>query len=459
MKREASNDVSFKLKILRNGEYLKNPQGATDLQDFVMACTVMEGINLAAIQAEIVIQDSANLIDSLTGSELWEITMQTADNYGVYRLYAYNIDSRARDGNADGYIVQCVSSEYLINEITNVFGSSKILFDKKTKAKDIIEKLLKDTKYIGTKKNIFVENSKNDHQFIATNWRAYDMIYWVGQRSTREKSKTKNPQNGFLFWENRMGFHFKSIDGMIDTINKQNYNTKSNTKNGEARLYAYTYQAKNGPDEGNDKYRIDSIVFPEDRNYLMALRNGSYAGYSIAFDPVVFTQSQLSAETFNPLAYVSGGDNDNMWKDMEHLGTGVKNPVDDFDPAVKSMVTRPRRIRYGIHGNRIFDKKSDTAETEKAQYGELSYFQAYQYLRVESLKNVQILLKIPGNLDLFSGYGMEVIIPKTKPKGDKFQTDLKYSGRYMIAGLRHMYNGKSLTTEVLLYKDSVKKKF
>lgn len=458
MKREASNDVAFKLKVLRDGKYLKNDQGAEDLQDFVMACTIMEGINLAAIQAEIVIQDSANLIDSLTGSETWEIRMEAGPDTAVYRLFAYNIDSRSRDGNADAYIIQCVSSEYLKNEVTNVFGASKVLFNKKTKAKDIVEKLLKDNEYISTAKNCFIENSKNDHEFIATNWRVFDLIYWIGQRSTREKSKSDNPQNGFLFWENRMGLHFKSIDGMITDINNQSFNDKTNAKGGKAKLYSYRYEAKNSDNEGSDRYRIDSITFPEDRNYLMALRNGAYAGYSLAFDPNVFTNSQLSAETFSPFTYASGGKNDNMWKKMEHIGKNVINPVDSFDPVVKGLVTAPRRIRYSIHGNRIFDdKKKDDATSDKTQYGELSYFQAYQHLRVESLRNVQVLMKIPGNLDLFSGYGIEIDIPKTKPKGDKFQSNKKYKGRYMIAGIRHLYDGKSLTTEALLYKDAVNK--
>ena len=69
--RDTANDVSFSLKLRRDGSYVKNNDGATNLEDFVMACTVQEGIDSSAIQAEIVLQDSAGLVNTLTGSEEW----------------------------------------------------------------------------------------------------------------------------------------------------------------------------------------------------------------------------------------------------------------------------------------------------------------------------------------------------------------------------------------------------
>ena len=41
-----------------------------------------------------------------------------------------------------------------------------------------------------------------------------------------------------------MGYHFKSIDGMIEDINEQDEETKTNTTTGKARLYKYVYSAK-----------------------------------------------------------------------------------------------------------------------------------------------------------------------------------------------------------------------
>lgn len=467
MRKESSNDVNFKLKIWDEDKqsYRANKDGATELQDFVMACTITESIDIAGISAEIVIQDSAGLLNSLNGSEIWVVTLSLGGgkqtDTAVYNFRAYNISSRARSGNADGYIVECVSSEFLSNEITNVFGSSKKLFEKKNSAKDIIDKLLKDKKFgLQTKKSLFIEDSQNKHDFIGTNWRIFDTIYWIAGKSIRKGGDSKKPQNGFLFWESRKGYHFKSIDTIIDDVNKMSYSTTSDVKGEKARLYRYVYGPKKGPDEANDRYRIDNITFPEDRNILVALRNGSYCGWSVAFDPSVFENSQLSEETFSALQYSL----EDYWKSMSHLDKCV-NPLTYYSKNMQeALQKRPRRIRYGILPNRIFDqtgkedpKTNKSNNKSKDTYNQLAWLQAYQHLRVESFKFIQLLVNVPGNVDLYPGYGVEIEMPETKPEGNRMVRDKKYSGRYVIAGLRHKYDGKALTTEMLLYRDGVPK--
>ena len=69
-------------------------------------------------------------------------------------------------------------------------------------------------------------------------------FYWIAQRSVRKKKTGGGFQNGFTFFENAMGYHFKSIDGMIEDINEQDEETKTNTTTGKARLYKYVYSAK-----------------------------------------------------------------------------------------------------------------------------------------------------------------------------------------------------------------------
>lgn len=456
--RESANDVSFSLKIIRDNKEVESSDQNDKVDDFVMSCIIQEGIDSAGIQAEIVLQDSADLVSSLTGSETWSIRIQTGNSEAVYNLVAYNIDSRSRSGQSEAYIIQCVSIEYMVNEVANVFGSSKKLFDSNTKSKEIVEKLLEDKTYLNSPKKVFAEDSQNDHLFIACNWRVFDTIYWIAQRSVRPSTSGTNSQNGYIFWENRMGYHFKSIDKMIEDINGQDYDTETNASQGVARLYRYSYEQKKAGDEDSDNYKINSIVFPEDRNYLVALRNGSWSGYSVSLDPSILTNSKLSNEaptTFSSHKYHI----DDYWDKMSHIKCNDKdserNPVEDFTKDIKSLIDTPKRIRYSWLPNRIFDQKGSDAD--KKLYDEMPYLQAYQHLRIKSLKNVKLIVSIPGNVDLYSGYGLDVYIPKTKPNGDKIDPDQKYSGKYVIAGIRHKFDGGSQTmdTEVLLYRDSV----
>jgi hypothetical protein len=443
--RDNANDVSFSLKLRRNGSYVKNSEGATNIEDFVMACTVQEGIDSAGMQADIVLQDSAGLINTLTGSEEWVIRIDTVHGQAVYSMFAYAIESRARSGNAESYIVKCVSFEFLKNEATNLFGSSNNIFDKDASSEKIVKKILK--KILETNKKLFIEDSSNKHNFIATNWRALDTIYWLCQRSIRTGS-TGNAQNGFLFWENLMGYHFKSIDRMIEDVSGQSYDKDSNPSRGKAKLYRYTYEPKRTDDGATDDLKIEGIVFPNERNYLVGLRNGAWAGHSVGLDPTVVPNSKVSVENRTSDVQYQYSISD-TWKKMSHLRG--KNPVESFDDGVKAMVLTPRRIRYSFLPNRIFD----TGAGDNTQYNEIPEMQAYQHLRVESLKNLQVLVTIPGNVDLYSGYGIDIKIPATKPKNDKLVVDRKYSGRYIIAGIRHKFDGKHLSTEMLLYRDSI----
>lgn len=464
--RESATDAKFSLKIRRNGSYIENKDGATDLDDFVRACEIIEGIDTAGISAQIVLEDSAGLINSLTGSEEWVITVSTGNSDASYAFNAYSIESRARSGNSEAYIVNCVSREYLINESSNIFGSSKAIFKDSLSSKGIVESILQQNIYGGQSgKNIFAEDSKNEHRFIACNWRAFDTIYWVAKRSVRTTSSGTNPQNGYLFWENLMGYHFKSVDSIIKDANEQSYDEDTNIQSGKARLYRYVYEAKKTGDEGTDDQRIDSIVFPDDRNYLKGLRNGTWSGFSIVFDPTKVDESLASNDSKNTQQPYTYNINE-LWADMEHV-KGGENPVESFTDDIKSLIENPKRIKYEFVPHHIYDQKGEKGESGNSQggqndsaektYGELPYLQAYQYMRMESLKNIRLLVNVPGNLDLFSGYGVEIVIPNTKPEEDKFVVDKKYSGRYIIAALRHKWDSNTLYTEMLLYRDSLPK--
>lgn len=442
------------LKIRRNGQYLTNDQGADEVTDFCMSMVIVEGIDSAAISAEIAIQDSANLINKLTGSETWEIRLETGNSSATYYMDCYNIDSRARSGNTDAYIVQLVSREFIQNESANLFGSSRVLFNKKTKAEQIVKKIIKD---LPSNKKLHSEETLNSHQFIASNWRPFDTIYWVAKMSVRSAGGTgKNSQNAFLFWENKMGYHLKSIDKIIEDVNNQDPDTETNLKNGVARLYRYAYEPKKAGDENSDPFRIESITFPENRNYLLTLRNGSYCGYSVGVDPTKFGNSKVSNES-HTASGASFYKLDDMWKKMSHITPG-KNPVKEFDDTTKSLIDRPRRIRYSLIPNRIFDQKNSTDDSK--QYDELTYLQSYQHMRLQSFKNVRVLITVPGNLDLYAGYGIDLYIPKTKPKRDKIEKDAQYSGKYVIAAIKHKFDGttQSLYTELLCYRDTIPSK-
>ncbi|AIX17233.1 hypothetical protein Syn7803C76_10 [Synechococcus phage ACG-2014b] len=458
LNRAESGEVSVRVQVYRDGELLENAQGASDINEFVVGIELYESISSATLEAKLVIQDNAGLINQFTGSELFKISITGSVYDNTYFMRAYNIESRSKiNQTSDVFIMNLTSDEYIRNEVSNVFGNSEVIF-KETSAKKIIETIIKSNLYLNSKKRVYVEQSLNKHQFVIPNWRPFDCIYWLCSRSIRNNSPGKNLQGGYVFFENRIGYHFKSVDQMIDDVNNQSADTETNPNGTESsakvRLYKYEYTPKNTSENKIlEQFKIESITFPEEKNFLMGLRHGTWSGFSIGLDPVTVSSSKMGVST-DLAADAYRYSIKESWGKMSHLKGGKnKNPIEKMDKGIQDMIDYPKRVRYTILPNQIFDPKYST--NPQKNYEQLVELQAYQWMRIESIKNVKLQIVVPGNLDLYAGYGIEVIIPSTARSGKTTKIDKRYSGRYLIAGVSHKIVNNNMATELLLLKDSI----
>ena len=142
----------------------------------------------ATLEAKIVIADTAGFLGAMTGSELFRVQILGTIIDKTFYLRAYEIENRVRFNNADTYIVNCASDEFM-NEVTNVFGNSNVIFSQESEASSIIKAILSDKRFLQSKKKLFLEETINKQQFIAPNWRPFDCIYWLAQRSVRKAKK------------------------------------------------------------------------------------------------------------------------------------------------------------------------------------------------------------------------------------------------------------------------------
>ena len=450
---EQISEIAVSLSIFRNGKRLESPSGEYDLIEFMKGWEISESIGAATLEAKFVFEDSAGIIGAMTGSEIFKLSISSGVQDRSYFLRSYTIEARQRTNQMnDMFIVHACSDEFLKNEVVNVFGHSDVIFKNKTESSEIVKTLLKDKRFIGSTKKLFSETTISKNQFIAPNWRSFDTIYWIAQRSTRKSKKGGTIQNGFAFYENAMGYNFKSIDKMVDDINDQKYAAVTDTSVGKAKLYTYEYKPKN-IDSSADRYAIRSVVFPDEKNFLMGLRHGTWSGYSIGFDPNTVSNSKMGSSTdMNVDAFQYSLSS--LWSKMSHLnGTKDINPIKTFDKDIQNMIDYPKRVRYTALPNQIFDPKYKN--NPQKNYEQLVELQAYQWMRIESIKTLKLQIVVPGNLDLYAGHGVNVIIPSTVKSGSQTIVDKKYSGRYLIGKVSHMSTGPTMTTKLLLMKDTM----
>jgi len=448
-----AGDISTSLTVIRDGKTLESGKGLSNLVEFLRGWEIYESIEQGTVEATFMFEDSAGISNIFTGSEVIRFVVNGSVVKRTYNLRSYNVHSRQRiNQTTDTFAINCCSDEFVINESGNVFGRSDTIF-KETEASSIVKKLIKETGFLGSSKKIFAEESLNKHQFVATNWRPLDTIYWIANRSVRKKQSGGGYQNGFTFYENALGYHFKSIDGMIDDINSQTIKKKTDKTKGTARLYEYLYAPKKLDDGSNDQFKIDTITFPEERNFLIGLRHGTWSGFSMGIDPVDIVKSKMGGVSADLPVSSEPYDISKTWKQMSHLGKkGSVNPASRISEDYKTLIEAPKRMRYTIIPNQNIDPK-DGAPTQN--YSELVDLQSYQFMRIESMKNTQLQITVPGNLDLYAGSGVSVTIPTTQKSGDKIETDKRFSGRYMIVTLAHKGTPDTMSTEMLLMKDTV----
>ena len=470
VERVNAGDISVNISVFREGRQLKSSDGGYNLVAFLRAWEVYESIESGTIEATFFFEDTAGISNIFTGSEEIKFVVNGSVIKRTYILRSYNINSRQRiKQTTEVFVVNCCSDEFVKNEVTNVFGNSSIIFEN-NEASGIVKQLVTNNSYLGSRKKIFAEETLTKHAFVACNWRPMDTIYWVANRSVRKKKSGGDFQNGFTFYENALGYHFKSLDNMIDLINEQEPTKKTDFNKGTSRLYEYIYSPKKTDDGSNDQFKIDTIVFPEERNFLMGLRHGAWTGFSMGIDPVDVTNSKMGGESADlPLDKYTYKTTE-MWKTMSHLG-GKKavNPIAKVGSDYKTLIDAPKRMRYAVLPNQNFDvKKNVVQETvstvsqffggkpESAKnYEALVEMQAYAWLRQESLKNTQLQISVPGNLDLYAGSGVSVTMPTTEKSGDKIKTDKRFSGRYMIVTIAHKGTPDTMSSEMLLMKDAI----
>lgn len=451
IQRQSPGECEWKLSVYRDGERLANDDAAFQLTQFCSGWSIVEDITSASMEAEFVFSDAAGIQAIFTGSETLKLEVFTSLIDRTYFFRSTGIASRTQDVGSQTFMVNGLSTDYLKNETVNVFGSSELIFEGKTKSEDIVSTLMK--KYLKTTKNVFAEETVSQHSFIIPNWRPLDTIYWIAERSIRKSAKGNQLQNGFMFYENALGYNFKSVDNIIDGINNQ-YEEQTVERLDKRKLYRYSLAPKN-ISEDLDHLSLNGISFPEEANKVRALRNGNLAGYSVGFDPVDISGSAmgLSTDMLKGAYQYNLGD---IWDKMSHLdGDVTVNPITQMDKNVQKEYYTPKRVRYCMLPSQGFDQKYK--DNPQSNYRELVELQAYQYLRYEALKNIKCLAHMPGNLDLYVGSGIELSLPATFKSSENMQVDRRYSGRYMIVRLTHQATTGKMTTEVELMKDSILK--
>ena len=393
---------------------------------------------------------SKGLIDSLPirGGERVDIIME--DNYGnELKIDEGLYVNRLRDVDAgtsqDIYFMDLASREYFANEQTRVTKRYEGSISQN------VEKILKDVLLVESKPD--VDETAEPYNFIGNDKKPFYICTWLASKSipqmqSEKKENATGGAAGYLFFQTREGFHFKSIDKIFagEPVKKYIFNNSPEL-----------------PDGFDAKILLTDIESDIDLNEKLTL--GTYHNRSIFFD---FYALNYTVRDYK-LGEASGvGDNiassslNNGSKATSSKITPAGKKIDDL--IAKEFTQSPSRLMTHIldvgtqpTGSTVEKQLEHWKENRAAPNFKAMDTMQTSIMRYNQLFTIKTNIIIPGDFSIKAGDVVFCDFPELSGS-DKKETNPESGGLYMVAHVCHKVTSGSTTTSLALVRDSYGKK-
>lgn len=370
------------------------------------------------ITGSLIIKDMLDLVNlfPFAGEEFveLEISTPTLDKSKIKgRYYIYKMTNRELIGDSSVvYQLHFISVEAIIDlnkKISKVYTGS---------AAKLIKQLVEE-QYNGlqSKKQVFAEETSRDIKFISNFWSPTKCISYI-----TELAVNKNNIPSYVFFENRDGFYFMSLDSLYTANIYQEFKydkyTRDNLPDG-----------KSVRNVQEDYMRATSVSIPTAFDYMDRISKGAYASKALSWD---ITNKKYNVKNYNMF--------DNITK-QNHLNEYALASKDAILRTNSTLVNYPRAV--GTFSG----------------FGDASNFKNFQQ-RTSLMKLAEaskIQMSVPGRTDYTVGQKVKVTLNRVEPVSDK-DTDMQdkmFSGHYLISAINHYITREGHECHMELIKDSL----
>jgi len=377
----------------------------------------------------------------IRGGERTDITIE--DAYGNELTFEDGLYvNRLRDvdpgTSQDVYFLDFASREFFANEQTRVVKRYE------GNIGDNVEKILKDV--LKVEADIEIDNTGAPYNFIGNDKKPFYICTWLASKSIPESNKGGSA--GYLFFQTRDGFHFKSIDKILGGEAKKKY------------IFNNSTQIPEGFDAKILTCEINSDV-DVGKNLMM----GMYNNRSIFFDPVSFnyevrsfpepekpqTEGQIIDEEKTPPPPSSEDY-------VEKTELAAEEPVSEL--IAKEFRQSPTRLMSfvldtgAIPSGTTSQEQLDTWNDDKTKPDfDIKDTMSQSIMRYNQLFTVKTDITIPGDFTIKAGDIIECSFPELSGSESK-EVNSETKGKYMVASVCHRVTPDSSTTSLSLVRDS-----
>jgi hypothetical protein len=395
-----------------------------DIAAQVIAITVYEDIFSPFISGSLTVRESFDLVNlfPFVGEEMVEIEIVTPtlpDKQNITgTFYIYKMTDRVLLGDKQvAYVLHFISPEAVIDlnkKISKVYSG---------KPEDIIKSLISDNlNGLQSKKEVFVEPTNKDIKFISNFWSPAKCINYVTSLAVN-----RNDAANYVFFENRYGFYFISLDslytnGLYQSFTKDGYTRDSVPGGGDAKNITEDFR------------RIDEVSIPIGFDYMDRVRSGMYSSKMISYD--------LNRKIYNAKNYNIR----EKYDKMKHLNPN-KMIGDNAIFRANSLLLNYPRDNANFSG-----------------YGDATNYRHIQE-RISLMKLAEagkLEITVPGRSDYTVGQKVAITLNKIQPvsqdDNDEDLVDQMFSGYYIISAINHYVTRERHECHMELIKDSLQLK-
>ncbi len=415
------NESNFELLDLKIGMSMYDPeldQQGMIVQPFtsnnLLELHYIEDITKSNVLVILKLNDSSSsVLSNIQGMEPIDISWtDTYDNVITYSMIIYDVKDRmVIDGKKSQATLYCVSVDAVKNsakKISRRFGKGGGKF-----THELVTELMKTE--IKTDKTVDVDESATRLSFVSPYWDPYTIISWLAWRSILQDGSGKKSA-GYLFYEDRRGYHFKAMDGLVEQP--------------KAKDIKVNFSADELDEE---TIAVDGFTVTGASDIFRGLNLGSYASTTFTLDMKDFKYEEVPF-------FIN-----DFYASMKKLNPTAELP---------EFFRRFGGTELGGAPTRIMSKVMDTAMyTEGTYTQDLTRQLSQSMIRNQLFFSQSATFQYEGKMDLYIGD----VVMVTKYDAKSGEINVEDSGRYIIGKIYRQFltERDTMSTQVTLYRDSV----
>ena len=332
-------------------------------------------------------------------------------------FYVSSITEVVSKSQNESFVLNLVSREAITNETSRVVKKYPVTLPIDNSVRQILEEYLVTDK-IGT-----IDTTQNKYGFIGNMRKPFTVLVWLASKAVPDISGDATA--GFVFYQTKEGFQFRSIDKLIMQEPKAEY------------FYGEVNQSSFFT---NTDFKVLQYFTNKNQQLLEKLRLGAYSSYRMFYDPYTFNFTVPEKGVFKTSDYMNKVKNLGKKLSLPELpsATGSSAALGDTPTRIFTQIIDVGTLENGVSKN----VNSDPIE-----------YQSQAVMRYNLLFTQNLNMTVPVNTNLNAGDIIKCNFPKVS-NSDTNEYDDEQSGLYMIKELCHHFDTNGSYTSMKLVRDT-----